>query len=130
VARLAAPGALNAARFETLLGANLTPAPDNPAWSYYTFELPGGPFAGGELRLNKNKPAALLILNPRDPPGLRESQVDTAAWGPRVSFRPNPRIPPEGVDTNIYQVNGVTVSAQWQSASRQLYNLVLEWPEK
>jgi hypothetical protein len=129
VARLTQPGPLEAARFETLLGANLTAAPDNPAWSFYTFELPGGPFAGGELRLNKNKPAALLILTPREPNSLTQAQLDTAAWGPRVSFRPNPHIPPEGADTYTYQVDGVNVSAQWHSASRRLRHLVLVWRE-
>jgi hypothetical protein len=43
------------------------------------------------------------------------------------SLVPNPRIPPEGADSEVYEKNGVQVSAQWTHTSRRLRSLVLEW---
>ena len=128
VARLAQPGPLTLEEFAARLGAPLAPSVDNPSWAFYSFQLAGGPFAGGELRLNKAGTAALLSLEPRDPPGLTAAALDAAAWGPRLSLLPNPHIPPEGADTEIYGLNGVRVSAQWLHTSRRLRRLVLEWP--
>jgi hypothetical protein len=127
VDRLAQPGPLELNRFAALLGASLAPAGDNPYWTFYTFALPEGPFARGELRLNRAASAALLILEPRDPPGVAEADLDTRAWGPVRNLLPNPRVPPEGVDTEEYAQDGVKVSAQWTHTSRRLASLVLEW---
>jgi hypothetical protein len=128
VARLAQPGPLAAARFAALLGTPLTPLDENPDWTFYSFTLPDGPFAGGVLRLSTDGDAALLSLSPRDPPGLTEADVDTAAWGPRRDAVPNPRLAPEGGDTLTYQLDGVTLSTLWTHTSRRLLNLALEWP--
>jgi hypothetical protein len=127
VARLAQPGPLSVERFAAVLGAALQPAESNPAWSFYTFQLPQGPFAGGELRLNQSATGALLSLEPREPPGLGAADVDVSAWGPRLSVMPNPRIPPEGADTEVFALNGVRLSAQWWHTSGRLRRLVLEW---
>jgi len=127
VDRLARAASLNAERFAALLGAPVTPSEDNPYWSFYTFKLPDGPFAGGELRVSKAGDAALLSLQPRDPPGLTAADIDRSAWGPRLSLVPNPRIPPEGADTEVYKKDGVKVSTQWWHNSRKLRSLVLEW---
>lgn len=128
VDHLAQAGPLEAARFAALLGAPLKPADENPYWKFYSFELSAGPFARGELRLNTAGTAALLSLVPRDPPGLTVADMDRADWGPRLSLEPNPRIPPEGADTEIFVKDGVQVSAQWWHTSRKLRSLVLEWP--
>jgi hypothetical protein len=128
VDRLVQAGALTAERFAALLGAPLQPGEMNPFWKTYTFELAGGPFAGGELRLNTAGDGALLILEPRDPPGLGQGDVDRAAFGPRLSRRPNPRIPPEGIETEYFQMDGVQVATQWTHTSRRLRSLVLKWP--
>ncbi len=129
VARLVQPGPLNAERFATQLGATLTRLDENPDWKFYTFVLPGGPFAGGVLRLSTDGAAALLCLSPRDPPGLTEAEVDQAAWGPPRSALPKPRIPPEGADLLAYQLEGVTLTTLWTHTSRRLVNVALEWPE-
>ena len=128
VARLAQPAPPDAAGWAARLGASLQPSAANPYWSFYTFTLPDGPFAGGVLRLRLAGPGALLSLSPRDPPGLTEADVDTAAWGPRRGAVPNPRLRPEGGDLLTYQLSGVTLSVLWTHTSRRLLNLALEWP--
>ena len=127
VEQLAQAGALEPARFEALLGAALTPESENPYWRFYRFTLPAGPFAGGELRLSTAGTGALLILEPRDPPGLSAGDLDRAAWGPVRSLQPNPRIPPEGADTYVYDRAGVLVSVQLTHQSRRVRALTLEW---
>ena len=127
VERLVQAGLLEAGRFAALLGAPLQPGEDNPYWKFYTFALPEGVFAGGELRLSVAGDRALLILEPRDPPGLGLADVDRAAWGPRLGMLPNLRIPPEGIETEYFLQGGVEVATQWWRTSRRLRSLVLKW---
>ena len=127
VDRLIQAAPLTTDRFAALLGAPLKPGEMNPFWNTYTFELLGGPFARGELRLNAAGNGALLILEPRDSPGLGEGDLDSAALGQSLGVRPNPHIPPEGVDTELFQKDGVQVAAQWMHTSRRLRSLVLTW---
>jgi hypothetical protein len=127
VDRLVQARPLAAERFAALLGAPLEPGEVNPYWKTYTFDLADGPFASGELRLNAAGDGALLILEPRDPPGLGQADVDRAALGPRLGMRPNPHIPPEGIETEFFQKGGVQVATQWTRNSRRLRSLVLKW---
>ena len=127
VDRLVRAAPLTTDRFAALLDAPLKSGETNPFWSTFTFELAQRSFAGGELRLNAAGDGALLILKPRDPPGLGEGDLDSAALGQSLGVRPNPHIPPEGVDTNLFQKNGVQVAAQWTHTSRRLRSLVLTW---
>lgn len=127
VDRLVRVEPLAAESFAALLGVSLQPAEEGPFWKIYTFELPKGPFARGELRVNAAGNGALLILEPRDPPGLGQSDVDRQALGPRLGMRPNPRIPPEGIETEYFQKDGVQVATQWTHGSRRLRSLVLRW---
>ncbi|MEP7358936.1 MAG: hypothetical protein ABI847_16925 [Anaerolineales bacterium] len=127
VERLIQPGPLTAERFARLLGAPLKPGERNPYWTTHTFELAEGPFAGGELRLSAAGDGALLILQPRDPPGLGRADLDRSAWGPTLGMLPNPDIPPEGTLTDYYKKDGVELAAQWLSRSRRLRSLVLKW---
>ena len=122
------PAPLSAEGFAARLGAPLQPAGADAYWATYTFTLAGGPFAGGELRLNAAGSAALLILEPRDPPGLGRPDVDRQALGPRLGLRPNPNIPPEGVDAEYYQAGPAQLALQWTHTSHRLRSLVLEWP--
>jgi hypothetical protein len=126
VERLVGAQPLTTEQFETLLGVTLQPGEMNPFWRTYTFELGGGPFARGELRLNTTGDGALLILEPREP-GLGQADVDRPALGDRLGMRPNPRIPPEGIETEYFQNGQVQVAAQWTSQSRRLRSLVLKW---
>ncbi len=85
-----------------------------------------GPFARGELRLNTAGSAALLSLEPRDPPGLTAANLDRAALGPRTGVLPNLRIPPEGIETEYFQRGLVEIAAQWWRTSRKMRSLVLK----
>jgi hypothetical protein len=127
VDRLVQAAPLTTDRFAALLDAPLKPGETNPFWNTYTFELAEGPFARGELRLNAAGNAALLILLPRDPPGLGEDDINSAALGQRLGMRPNPHIPPEGIETELFQKNGVQAAAQWTQTTRRLRSLVLTW---
>jgi hypothetical protein len=127
VERLAQAGPLTAERFAALLGAPLKPAEANPYWQTLTFELASGPFARGEVRLKATGDGALLILEPRNPPGLGRMDVDRAALGAPLGLEPNPRIPPAGVVTEYFQKEGVQVAAEWTSDTDQLRSLVLKW---
>jgi hypothetical protein len=129
VARLAQPGPLDAERIATELGTTLSLLDTNPDWTFYTFALPRGPFAGGVLRLSTDSAAALLTLSPRDPPGLTEAEVEQAAWGPPRSAVTDPRLPPKGADLLTYQLAGLTLTTLWTQSSRRLINLALERPE-
>lgn len=128
VERLAQPGLLTAERFAALLGAPLTPAETNPFWQTLKFELASGPFATGEVRLKATGDGALLILEPRNPPGLARAEVDPAALGTRLGMAPNPRIPPAGVVTEYFQKGGVQAALEWTSDTDRLRSLVLKWP--
>jgi hypothetical protein len=128
VERLVQVRPLAAERFAALLGAPLKAGDSNPFWQGYTFALAEGPFASGELRLDTDGSGALLMLKPRDPPGLGEADVDRAAFGPPLRIRPNPDIPPDGVITETYQKGQVQVALQWTSRTERLRGLVLEWP--
>ena len=44
-----------------------------------------------------------------------------------ITMLPNPRIPPEGVETEYFQRGNVEVAAQWWRTSRKLRSLVLKW---
>ena len=126
-ARLAHTAPLTAERFTAALGADLHAAEMNQFWQTYNFQLPEGVFAYGELRLNAAGDGALLILEPRDPHGLVEAEVDRAALGRRRQMRSNPNIPPEGIDAEYFEMNGVAVIAQWTVRSHRLRSIVLKW---
>ena len=127
VERLAQARPLTVERFAALLDVPLTPAETDPYWRTYTFVLTSGPFARGEVRLKATSDAALLVLEPRNPPGLSRAEVDAAALGLPVGVEPNPYIPPAGMVTEYFQKNGVQVAVQWSNDSNQLRSLVLNW---
>lgn len=127
VGRLARIGALEVAGFEKLLATTFKQGESNPYWSFYEFELQGGPFARGEFRLSKEGNKALLSLWPRDELALSEKGIDLGSWGQVRNIDVNPRIPPEGTDAYIYEAQGVRVSFQFTHNSRRLRSVALEW---
>ena len=127
VARLAGVDSLKPEDFGEALGTTLTPVDENLSWSFYKFDLGQPPFVGGELRVSKSGERALLILTaPEDPPIL-EKDLDLAQWGELQGIDVNPRIPPEGTDAYIYDIEAVRLSFQWTHSSRRLRTVVLEW---
>jgi hypothetical protein len=121
------PGSLTEERFAALLGASLQLSEMNSYWATYTFNLPQGLFAQGAFRLNAGGNSALLVLAPRDPPGLGRAELDQAALVTRLGRVPNPRIPPESADTETFMKGGVRVATQWTVRSRRLLSLFLRW---
>ena len=53
--------------------------------------------------------------------------MNRAALGARLGAEPNPQAPPEGIDTEYFQRDGVRVALEWTHTSRRLRSLVLEW---
>jgi hypothetical protein len=127
IERLVQARALEAGPFGDLLGVDLKPTESNPYWTFYPFKLADGPFSGGELRLKATGDGALLILDPRDPPGLGEDDIDRQALGERLGMVPNPRIPPEGIESEYFEIGVVRVAIQWTRTSRKLAGVILEW---
>lgn len=127
IERLVQVRALEAGPFGDLLGVDLKPAESNPYWTFYPFTLADGPFSGGELRLKATGDGALLILDPRDPPGLGEDDIDRQALGEGLGMVPNPRIPPEGIESEYFNIGGVRVAIQWTQTSRKLAGVIIEW---
>lgn len=114
-------------QLEELLGAQFQLADENDHWSFYKFELPEGPFAAGEYRVNRAGDRVLLSLTPRDPASLAESDIELSKWGEVRNIDISPRIPPEGTDTLVYEVNGVQLRFQFTHRSRTLRTLSLTW---
>jgi hypothetical protein len=118
---------LDPAGLQSLLSATFVKSDENPHWTFYTFELNEGPFAGGEFRQNKAGGRALLSLVAREASPVAERDLDLRRWGPVRSVDLNPRIKPEGADAYIYDIDAVKVSFQFTHTSRRLRGLALEW---
>jgi hypothetical protein len=125
--QLASGATPTVAGLQQTLGASLKATQENPYWKFYQFELPGGPFKGGEFRLSAAGDRALLSLLPRDEPGLVETDFDLRQWGAARNLDINPQIPPEGTETYIYDVQGTRLSFQFTHVSRRLRSVTLEW---
>ena len=123
-------GLPSVAGLEKLLGTQLKPTQENPFWKFYAFELSGGPFQRGELRLSLAGDRALLSLSPRDSAPLTETDLNLRQWGPAVNVDINPQIPPEGTDAYTYRLNGMRLSFQFTHVSRRLRTVTAEWGRK
>lgn len=110
---------------EASLGTTLKQTRENPYWTFYEFELSNDDWTTGEFRRGKDENKALLILWPKD--GVLEKDLNLKQRGLVKNMDINPRIPPEGADSLIYDVNGVKVSYQFTHTSRKLRVVALEW---
>lgn len=127
VRTIIAAGVPTLAGLEKLLGTAPKPTQENPHWKFYQFDLPGGPFKGGELRLSTAGQRALLSLMPREQSPVVESDLDLKPWGPVRNIDINPQIPPEGTDAYIYDVQGARLAFQFTHVSRRLRTVTVEW---
>jgi hypothetical protein len=118
---------LKLASFEKALATSLKKTGDNPMWTFFEFKLKEGPFSGGELRLGASGDTAFLTLEPRGKADVNESDLDLDPWGELQTIDINPRIPPEGADAYIFQVDGVQVAFQLTHETRRLRSVALEW---
>ena len=121
---------LNQQAFEEILSTKLVETEQNPYWIFYDFKLSEGPFEQGEVRLAKEWEGALVSLWPAEGSSLLENQIDLSQWGEEIAIDVNPRIPPEGTDAFIYEVEGVQVSFQFTHDSRRLRSVALKWGEE
>ena len=115
------------AQLQGLLATTFKKADENPYWTFYTFELKDGAFAGGEFRQSKEGGKALLSLMAREDAPVAESDLDLKPWGEVRNINASPRIQPEGADAYVYSVDGVQVSFQFTHTSRRLRSVALEW---
>lgn len=127
VSELARTKPQDPAQLEAVLGAKLQPSDQNEHWSFYEIELREGPFARGDYRINNAGDRALLSLTPRDPQLLTETGLDLTPWGELKNININPRIPPEGTDTFIFEIEGVQLAFQFTHHTRNLRTLSLRW---
>ncbi len=130
VQTIVSAGVPTVAGLEKLVGTTPKPTQENPHWKFYQFELPGGPFKGGELRLSTAGDRALLSLLPRDQAPVTEGDLDLKPWGPLRNLDINPQIPPEGTDAYVYDVQGARLSFQFTHVSRRLRTVTVEWGAK
>ena len=128
--QLASGGIPTVAGLAQILGTPLKPAQENPHWKFYSFELPSGPFKGGELRLSTAGERALVSLMGRDEAALLEDDINFKPWGAVRHIDINPAIPPEGTDAYAYDLPGVRLSFQFMHVSRRLRSATLEWGAK
>jgi hypothetical protein len=126
VGRLAGGGP-ESARLQELLSTTFKQTDENPYWIFHEFELNDSPLPGGEFRRSKEGDKGLLSLRAREEPAIKEADLDLNQLGEVVNIRANPRIPPEGADTYVYNVEGVQVSFQFAHTSRRLLSVTLEW---
>lgn len=117
---------LTRAGFEQALATPLTQTGTNPYWTFFNFEPPQ-PWAKGDLRLSTSGHKALLVLYLADNAELNLADLDLQPYGNIMDLRPNPRIPPEGEDAYVYQLNGVQVSIQFTHTTHRLRLIALEW---
>jgi hypothetical protein len=115
------------ASLATQLATTLNKTSENAYWTVYGFKLAEGPFGRGDLRLSQDGTKALLNLETRAAPSISERDLSLGQWGEVRGIVPNPRIPPEGADTYIYEVESVRVSLQFAHQSRLLNIVTLEW---
>ncbi len=125
--QLATPKLPEVAGLAKSLGTTLQKTSENPYWIVYDFELINQPWERGQLRLSQDGQKALLNLETRAEPGLKESDLNLSQWGEVKGIDPNPRIPPEGADTYLYQVDGVRLAFEFTHQSRLLRGVSLEW---
>jgi hypothetical protein len=127
VSELARTQANDRTQLEQVLGAEFESSGQNDHWSFYSFELPEGPFAAGSYRLDRAGTRALLSLEPREPQELTEAALDLSPWGEVVDINVNPRIPPEGTDTLVFEVDAVRLAFQFTHHTRELRTLIVRW---
>lgn len=126
---LLALGPPGTAALEELFTTELSATDENPYWSTFEFEIPEGPFATGDLRLSEQDDRVHLSLWLREGLDLAEEDLDLTDWGQVVDIDVNPEIPPEGVDSLVYEVNGVQVAVQLTHNSRSLHSIALDWDD-
>lgn len=114
-------------QLEAVLGAKFQPTDRNEHWTFYEIELREGPFVKADYRVSRAGDRALLSLTPRDPVLLTEASLDLAPWGEVKNINVNPRIPPEGTDTLVFETNGVQLAFQFTHHTRNLRTLTLRW---
>jgi hypothetical protein len=115
------------ARFGAALGAQFKQSDENEFWAFHQADLAGGPFASAEARLGKDGRRALVILTPREDAAVTEEELDLSGWGELKNLLANPRMPPEGSTTYVYDANGVKVSFEFMHTSERLLGVYLEW---
>jgi len=118
---------LDLGAFEAAIGTALKKTDENPSWAFYEFDFTDQPFARGELRLAKAKPAALLSLWPDDSELIARDKLDLDRWGEVINIDVNPRIEPEGTVAYVYEVEGARLSFQFNYASETLRSVAIAW---
>jgi len=112
---------------ERQLGIALTKQRENRFWGFFEGEQSAPPFAGVDLRLSKDEPRALLVLQLADDATVTEAELNLPQYGAPLGIDVNPDIPHEGVVAHRYQIGTAQVSFQLTAGSKTLRLLAIEW---
>jgi hypothetical protein len=113
-------------QMSAVLGATFNQTNENPHWMFYKANL-SAPFKSAELRMAKEGDKALLNIDFPEDTTITRSSLDLTPWGKLAGIDPNPRIPPEGADSYIYEVGKVRIAFQFTHSSERLLLVAVEW---
>jgi hypothetical protein len=119
--------ALDLAAFEDTLGLSLTKVDENPSWAFYKFTPEDESFERGDIRIAKNKPAALVSLWTKEGEEPKQDDFTLTEWGEPVDIDINPDLGPEGTFAYVYQAGEARLSFQFTYSSRLLRSVAVEW---
>lgn len=124
--RLAGQTAPDERETARLLGVSFGPRKENRYWRFLEASDVPPPWDRIELRLAKDEPRGLLVLEIADDAVVSAEDVVAPEWG-RPALDVNPDIPPEGVVHHVYDLGGTTLSLRFTVRSEVLRGITIRW---
>ena len=117
--------------FAAALGIALRSVDRTDAVESFAGAFPIGVFTDADLRVNRSSGLMFLVLKVRNDAGVDLDHVKLTRYGIHpVSVENNPRIPPEGTMSYLYDVHGVRIAFQFTALSKLLKVVSFEWPPR
>lgn len=124
---LAAVDPPNEPAFQRALGVPLEFADERRYFIVYKAKLPDGPFEDVEIRINKEDPTGVVILQPRAGQELTQKDLDPTPFGEVHDVKIEPRVPPEGEITHVFRVGKPFLNVAFTADSGKLTWVSLDW---
>lgn len=118
---------LDLSGFESVLGTPLSKTDENPSWAFYQFTPKDESLARSDIRIAKNKPAALVSLWFKEGEELAQDDFSLSEWGEPIDIDINPDLGPEGTFAYVYQAGQARLSFQFTYTTRRLRSVAVEW---